>query len=195
MTTITVTRDDTGKLAGLGEKCRRAYERMKKQLKELQQGEVVIFDYRFPRNGKFHRLHFLMLNAIFDAQEQFAELKPLRYWLTVGAGDCDFYPGPNGRMVAIPRSINYDSMDDEDFKDHHNRVKAFLRSERCTSFLWPHLSPQQQSEMAESILMQFEDSPPEPSHRTINGEYQVIEGDGLLMVEGVQAQLEGPGCG
>lgn len=156
MTTITVTRDDKGKLTGFGEKDRRAYARFRKMLEAIQPGEIFQLDYWFPRHGAFHRLHFAMLAAILDAQEQFDDIDKLRYWLTVGAGDVDFYPGPTGRMVAIPRSINYRKMDDEDFRDHHERVKAFLRSPHAQTFLWPHLPPDQAAEMVESVLAQFE---------------------------------------
>lgn len=156
MTTITVTRDDTGKLRGASEKDDRAYRRFRKTVDGLEPGELFSLSVWFPRNGALHRKHFAMLAAIYDAQEQFHDAEQLRMWLQVGAGHCEFVPGPTGRMVAIPKSINFRAIDDADFEDHHNKVKAFLRSDHAMRFLWPHLDPKQSAEMVESILEGFE---------------------------------------
>ena len=156
MTTIIVTKNDQGKLGGLSEKDQKAYARFRKTIDALEPGEILTLDFWFPRNKKFHGLYFVMMTQLFDAQDQFEDLDTLRYWLTVGAGDCAFYPGPSGKMVAIPKSINWKSMDDEEFSDHFRRVKAFLRTPRATQFLWPHLTPADASEMVETILMGFD---------------------------------------
>lgn len=74
MTTIVITKDDRGKLVGLGEKDKKAYARFRKKLDKLEPGEILTLDHWFPRHGKFHRLHFVMINAIYDAQEQFFDV-------------------------------------------------------------------------------------------------------------------------
>lgn len=156
MTTITVTKDDAGKLVGLGEKDKKAYARFKKFIEGAESGEIFTIDFWFPRHGKFHRLHFVMLTAIFDAQEQFQQPEHLRQWLEVGAGHALFVPGPNGKTVAIADSISFKRLDDEAFAEHHQKVKDFMRSGRAQQFLWPHLESHVASEMVESILMEFE---------------------------------------
>lgn len=158
MTTIHVTRDNTGKLVGLGEKDKKAYAAFVKRVHELETGEVYTLDVWFPRNPKLHGLHFAMLSAVFDAQEQFATPDQLRAWLQVGAGHCEFVPGPTGKMVAIPKSIAHHKLDDVEFSEHHEKVKEFLRSPYAKQFLWPHLPESEQDEMVESILTQFERS-------------------------------------
>lgn len=157
MTTILVTKDDTGKLTGFGDKDRKEYARLKRTLDELQPGELFTISTWFPREGWRHRKHFKMLSHVFDAQEQFAEPDQLRLWLQVGAGWCEYVPGPTGRMVAIPRSIAYDKLDDAEFDAHHESVKLFLRSDRAMGFLWPHLTPMQASEIVEGIVRPFEE--------------------------------------
>lgn len=160
MTTITVVKDDRGRLIGLGEKDKRAYSRFKKMLDGLGQGELFTLDYWFPREGWKHRKHFAMLTAIFDAQEQFADPEQMRMWLQVGAGHCEFVPGPTGKAVAIPKSISYSQMDDAEFDVHHEKVKDFLRSEHAQRFLWPHLTPEQTWQTIETILGDFEREQP-----------------------------------
>lgn len=156
MTTITVVKVAEDTFTGAGEKDKKAYNRFKQMLKDAGEGEMFTLEYWFPRNLKFHKLHFVMIHAIYDAQEQFHNLDHLRDWLTVGAGHAIFVPGPKGKGVAIPDSIAFRKMDDEQFSAHHQAVKDFLRSTYATRFLWPHLSDPQASEMVETILSQFE---------------------------------------
>ena len=156
MSTMLVTKTDTGKLVGFGDKNKRAYARFKKALDTMEPGELIEFSFWFPRHGKFHRLHFAMLNQVFESQEVFRKLEHLRGWLEVGAGHAVFVKGPNGRTMAMPDSISYKRLDDEQFKDHHEKVKAFLRGSRARRFLWPHLKKPQAVEMVEAILAPFE---------------------------------------
>lgn len=156
MTTIAITRDNTGQLCGVGAKDKKAYAVFKKQVAALVPGEVYFLNVWFPRNPKLHGLHFVMLSAIFDAQEQFEDPDDLRAWLQVGAGHCEFIPGPTGKMVAIPRSIAHHKMDDVAFAEHHEKVKDFLRTQHAKRFLWPHLSDEEQDTMVDTILSQFQ---------------------------------------
>jgi hypothetical protein len=156
MTTITLTKDENGRPVGLGEKDKKAYAKFRKALEALQSGEIYTLDYWFPRNPKLHGLHFVMIGAIFDQQGQFEDPDSFRKWLYVGAGYADFYPGPKGRMVAIAKSINWRAIDDADFGDIHDKAIAFARSPHATNFLWPHLTPEQQSEMITKVLEDFD---------------------------------------
>jgi len=157
MATITITKHGDGKIHGATEKDRKAYARFSSRIRDLEPGELFTLDCWFPRNPKLHGLHFAMLATIFDAQEQFADPDQLRTWLQVGAGHCEFVPGPTGRMVAIPKSISFRSIDDADFQAHHEAVKDFLRTDHARRFLWPHLDDEQTAEMVDAILSGFEE--------------------------------------
>ncbi len=156
MPTVLILKDKTGKLAGFGQKGERAYARFLAAVKKLEYGELLSFSYKVPRSPKFHRLHFVMLAALFEAQEPFQSDYQFRKWAEVGAGHVDWVPGPTGKMVALPRSIDYESLDDADFSDMHDAVKAFFRSTHATRFLWPHLSDAEGAEMVRVILVEFE---------------------------------------
>ena len=156
MTTITVCKVSSKKLDGWDERSRKAYAKFRKILDELALGECLSFSYWFPRSPKLHRRHFAILAAVFDAQEQFDDPDALRMWLQCGAGHCTFAPGPSGKMVAGPKSIAWDKLDDAEFYEHSERVIAFLRSPRATGFLWSHLEPSKQAEMVNMILEGFE---------------------------------------
>lgn len=156
MTTITVTKDNTGKLCGAGEKDRVAYSRLRKQMENLEPGEIFTISCWFPRNSRLHGLHFAMLTSLFDRQEQFADPDQMRMWVQVGAGHCEFVPGPKGRMVAIPKSISFKAVDDAEFAEHHEKVKDFLRTEHARRFLWPHLSDDETAGMVDELLAEFQ---------------------------------------
>lgn len=156
MTSIVITRDNTGKLVGAGEKDRAAYSRLKKRLVELEPGECLSLDVWFDRRAALHGWHFILLSAVHDAQEQFANIKDFRMWCATGGGHCTFAPGPTGKMVAIPKSIDWSSLDEEEFQQYHKDVVSFLRSLHATRFLWPQLSDPEASEMIESILTRIE---------------------------------------
>jgi hypothetical protein len=153
---ITVTRNSEGKIVGATEKDRKAYSRFQSMLHELEAGELFTIDYWHPRDPELHGWHFIVLTAVFDQQEQFEDPKAFRKWVEVGAGHCDFLPGPKGRMVAVPKSIGWEKLDDNDFSEHHEKAIEFLRSPDCTRFLWGHLSDAEQSNMIESILEECE---------------------------------------
>jgi hypothetical protein len=156
VTTITLVRRDDGKLGGASEKDQRAYRRFRDQVDGLEPGGLFTLDVWFPRQGWLHRKHFAMLAQVYDMQEQFQDPDALRMWLQVGAGHCEFVPGPTGKMVAIPKSIRYSAMDDADFEEHCRKVREFLRSDHARRFLYPHLPEQQSADMIDALLADFE---------------------------------------
>lgn len=156
MADVILTKGQTGKLEGLDEKGARAYSRFLAKIKDLAHGATIRFSYKVPRSPKFHRLHFAMIRDLFDNQEQFGDPYQFRKWLEVGAGHCDFVPGPKGRMVALPKSIDYESLDDEEFHDVHEGVKRFIRQEHALRFMWPEVDPAQSLAGVDAILAGFE---------------------------------------
>ena len=157
MPDVLVMKNSQGKLEGFGERGAKTYNKFLAACRELEAGEMLSFAYRVPRSDKFHKLHFVMLRALYEAQEQFADEYVFRKWTEVGAGHCQYAPGAKGRMVAIPLSISYESLDDVEFEELHGKVKDFMRSEHARRFLWPHLSAEQTWETVDILLREFEE--------------------------------------
>lgn len=155
MSTVVVTKGQDGKLEGCGERGAKAFSRFLRRVYDLRPGETLHFEWREPRSPKHHGLFFAKLGALMDRQEQFDSDDKLRAWLTVGAGYCDFVPGPTGRMVALPQSIAWHKLDEADFCDLHAKVDAFLWTDHARRFLWPHLSEQKTYELVEQFLAEF----------------------------------------
>jgi hypothetical protein len=155
MSECVITKGQDGKLAGFGKKGVQDYDRWKRAVAALQPGELLHFSWREPRSPRHHRWFFALLGGLLERQEQFDTLDKLRMWLTVGAGHCDFVPGASGRMVALPRSIAFDKMDQAEFAAFNDEVQKFLRGEHAARFLWPQLTQAQQIEAVESLLAEF----------------------------------------
>lgn len=135
---------------------RRAWRIFWKRVMGMEPGELANFQTVFPRSGPFHRLHMKLEQTVFDGQERFEHFEQFRDWLKVGAGHVDWYPGPTGGIVPIPKSISYASMDDEEFKPFHQAVIAFLRTPHACKTLWKHLTEQTRAEMIDALLEGFE---------------------------------------
>lgn len=156
MPQVILHRGPNGKPEGITPAMDRAYQRFRARAAALEPRDSLVFSWREPRSGPYHRRHFVMLDALFQAQERFEDDEKFRKWLEVGAGYCDLLPGPTGELVAVPKSIAYEKLDQLEFEPIHAAVFAFARSERCTAFLWPHLTAEQRFMMVETTLAEFE---------------------------------------
>jgi hypothetical protein len=150
-----VVKTEDGKLAGLGEKGGRQFARFQAAVREMEVGETMRFSFKIPRSPGFHKRHFVIINRVFEQQEQFEDDEKFREWIQVGAGFCDLLPGPNGKPVAISRSIAWEALEDAEFAEHHAAVIAFLRSARCTRFLWPEWSDLDADTFINNVLAEF----------------------------------------
>lgn len=167
---VTLVRQDTGPVRpeargavarflehvqGLGEANKRRFERFLHSLLDLEPGETVELSTRKPRSAWFHRKHMALESQLFDAQEVFADFAQFRDWLKIGGGLCDYFPGADGRLVAIPKSIAWDKLEEDDFRAFDEAMCAFLRAHGC-AVLWPGLRPAAQREAMERLLQAFD---------------------------------------
>ena len=156
MARVVLIKDPSGDLRGLSNADERAYIRFASHVDEMAVGETLAFSWTEPRSPEFHRAHFALLKLVFDSQEAFSDPESLRLWLEVGAGHCDFLPGPTGELVAIARSIAYEKLDETPFRDHHRKVIDFLRTPAAYGVLWPHLSAADGEAAIDNLLAAYE---------------------------------------
>jgi Protein of unknown function (DUF1367) len=146
----------TEHIAGMGQDDIKAWNRFLTQLlKKSERGEMFQIKTWFSRNSKFHRKHMAIEQAVFHAQERFESFEQFRNWIKVGAGFCDWVPGPKGAVIPIPKSISYTKLDDANFAQLHADLMAFFRSATAVKVLWKHLSELKRFEMIEAILGEF----------------------------------------
>lgn len=155
MTSITILKGNDGKLQGIDEKGQRAYQKFKRMVADLDYGQTISFAYRFPRSPKHHRLLFAKLQSLLQRTEAFTDLDHLRHWVVMGAGFCDFVPGMDGKPNAIPKSMDFDNMDEADFSELHRAMDAFLWTARAQETLWPALADEGRYRCMESFMGEF----------------------------------------
>ena len=139
MSDVVVYKAEDGKLAGMSEKGQRALAKFDKLIAELAYGDTLHFSYRLPRCPVHHRGFFWALRNLFDRQEQFSDPERLLEWLKVGAGHVDLMPGRDGIPVAIPKSINWQTLGEQEFIEFSRAMNDFLWTPHAQQFLWPHL--------------------------------------------------------
>lgn len=99
----------------------------KRQKLKLNQEYVV--DIKTERNAKFHRLYFAFLRTAWaylpEAKSNgFRSFDNFRYYIEVAAGHCiPFYSPKRNEWVEVPKSINFETMEEDEFKDLYQRVK------------------------------------------------------------------------
>ena len=145
-----------GAIDGLGEKGKKQWRRFVNGLFNLEPGEMVEIVTHKARSGPYHRRHFAIEQAVFDAQERFTDFDAYLSWVKVGAGWVIWAAGPKGGVVPIPKSISYAAAEQGEFAEFHDKVMAFLRGGHAAAYLWPHLK-EKADEMMDSILSEFDE--------------------------------------
>lgn len=156
MPTVTLVFDDsTGKLAGLTDKDHKGWGRFLAKIRALGRS-CITFEWREPRSGAYHRWAFAQWSTVFGSQERFDDFDEFLCWLKVGAGHCEFLPHPSRGLIAVPKSINFASLDQGEFRAVSDGMFDFLRSAHARETMWPHLSNWDSSEMIQTLLAEFE---------------------------------------
>ncbi|WP_423459956.1 hypothetical protein [Ottowia sp. VDI28] len=128
------------------------WRRFVNRLLRAEPGEVFELMTLTDRSGKFHRRHMALEQRLFDHQERFATLGALRDWLKTGAGWVEWKPGARGSIVPVPRSTAYEACSDDEMREVHEAMLAFLHQPATQRKLWPHLSSHARAAMLESVL-------------------------------------------
>ncbi|MFY0655049.1 MAG: DUF1367 family protein [Cyclobacteriaceae bacterium] len=102
------------------------YEKAKK----IKVGEPYQCDIKQPRNYKFHRKFFALINMVFQNQDVFINIDHLREELTKAAGYYDTYINHKNITCYKAKSISFTNMNQEEFEGLYDRfldviVEAF----------------------------------------------------------------------
>lgn len=156
MPSVTLVQDPvTGKLAGLTDADQRGWGRFLSKIRGLGRS-CITFEWREPRSGPYHRWCFAQWSAVFNSQDRFTDFDEFLCWLKCGAGHCEFLPHPSRGLIAVPKSINFASLDQGEFRPVAESMFDFLRSQHARETMWPHLPDAESAEMVHVILEGFE---------------------------------------
>lgn len=85
-------------------------------------GSVLSAKFKEPRNGKFHRLYFALLNVAFGNQDKYDNFEDFRVECQLRAGHYKEHITLKGKTVYVPMSIAYDKLDNEEFKELYQKA-------------------------------------------------------------------------
>lgn len=129
MPEIELVKSSKGDLHGYGTENQERWAKFKRFTTNLEAGECFTFTYKQPRNPKFLRKYFALLNLAFDAWEPGATRKRLTYKgrviakdfeafreeVTILAGFYEMTFDLRGRMSLRAKSIAFHNMTEEEF--------------------------------------------------------------------------------
>jgi len=95
------------------------------KLRRIAQGEAIEFEYKIPRNLKFHRKFFAFMNAVYGIEkieEEFSSINHLRKALAIAVGHFEILKGMDGQAYVVPLSISFKGMDDAAFDEFYAKV-------------------------------------------------------------------------
>ena len=141
-----------GAIDGATDADKRAWRLFLSALASSGSGEVFNLDVTYSRQAWFHKLHFKIIGAFFEAQDSFDNLNAFRDWLKIGSKYVDWVDGE-----PVPKSVNYAECDELTMREFHGKCVEFLRTQHAQSFLWPAVSPLIAEKCVESLLLPFEE--------------------------------------
>jgi len=83
-------------------------------------GDILACEVRKPRNAKFHRKFYALMNVVFDNQDKYDKFKDFIREIKLKTGVYDEHITTKGEIVYIPGSIAFHNMDDMEFEKFYS---------------------------------------------------------------------------
>ena len=99
-----------------------AYNSDYELLKKLKPGTEYQCEIKRPRNYKFHKKFFALINMVYENQEVYNNADDLRHDLIVSAGYYRKTINMQGNEVKRVNSVSFAKMDETEFSELYSRV-------------------------------------------------------------------------
>jgi len=83
--------------------------------RKFKLGEVYRGDVVKPRSYAHHKLIMALLNLTYANQDMYSDFEMFRKAVAVAAGHVEELVTVDGEVIRLPRSINYDTLDEIEF--------------------------------------------------------------------------------
>ena len=111
-----------------------AYDSDYEKLKKIKVGDLLECEIRKPRNYRFHKKFFAMLNLVFQNQERYDNIDDLRHDLTIVSGYYTERVNIQGEHVKMANSISFAKMTETEFSDLYDsfltQVKKYFHFDK-----------------------------------------------------------------
>ena len=97
-------------------------------LESIPQGCIVEVELKRPRNAKFHKKFFALIGIVVDNHDNYSTTEQVLHIIKLKLGHYQTIINTNGKLIYIPKSISFSSMDQDTFnKFYNNTVDIVLR--------------------------------------------------------------------
>lgn len=102
------------------------------KLKRVHEGEMIKVSFSKPRNAKFHKKYFALLQVVVDNDDRYEGVEEVLHVMKLKLGHYDNIVNTDGRIIYKPKSISFAKMDDIAFNDFYQKtvnkiLKDFLK--------------------------------------------------------------------
>ena len=116
-------------------------------LKRLKPGEPVLVNVKKPRNIKFHRKFFALLQIAFDNQDKYDDFEAFRKEVTMRAGHWQEHVHVTGAVSYTAKSIAFHNMDELEFSQLYSQaIDAII------AYFMPDTDPEELNRAVEEVL-------------------------------------------
>lgn len=92
------------------------------QAAKWRPGTSVLCEATVPRNVQHHKLAFTLFRTVWENTDRWDTADHFRRWLLCQTGNCDTVPLSDGTVMAIPHSMSFQAMGNDEFRDFWNRA-------------------------------------------------------------------------
>lgn len=94
---------------------------------KLKLGQVYSVEIRQPRNYKFHKKYFALLNLVWDnlpehLTRSFKRFENFRETIQMQAGWYEMYVNHKGNQIYKPKSISFAKMSEDEFEEMYSAI-------------------------------------------------------------------------
>ena len=89
---------------------------------KLKDNEEIFVDFRPRRNYKNHKRFFSMLQGVIHNSDHYKSIDSLLSMIKLKTGYFDIVVTHKGEQLYIPKSIDFSTMDEEEFKTFFSRA-------------------------------------------------------------------------
>ena len=88
-------------------------------ISKWKDGDMIVAEVVRPRNGKFHKKFFAMLNIIYMNSDEFKSITDLLNYVKIETGHADIIE-VHGVAFRVPKTISFAQMDEDSFSVFYN---------------------------------------------------------------------------
>lgn len=85
-------------------------------------GDILEVEIKRPRNARFHRKYWALIGMAYQNQEEFENKEHFRMAVQIAAGHCETFLDLDGNVTHRPRSIAFESCDEDQFAVVYDEV-------------------------------------------------------------------------